>query len=466
MIRILTHLGGMLLLVIAAASPARPAHADLYGASSEYKKGDYAHAFPDYLALAELGQPVAQLNVAVMYADGQGTTQSDIHAYAWAMLAAENGEATAAKLANTIRPNLAPGSEQIAGWFTAPYTPGALSLRLMPVHLATAEVAAQHRQWNRECYPVKAYEWVYPDDARRQSIEGQVFVAFTLMPDGSARIPRIILDVPQGVFGDATRESVLRDDFAPLPAGSSPIHCVNFYRFTVGKSAYEYPKLPPYVKQIHQQATAGDPQSQLLYGMLLVGLPQLKQSSNAGLPWFLKAAQAGLPLAQFQVGYSLLTGIDCKGDDGKARRWLLMAADQNEPNAEVALATLAMRGLPGSGDVVQARSWLEKAAAQGNQDGELYLSALLAAAPDPRVRDPGRALDLLEKGSDHLWVDPTAFEIRAAAQGAKGDFVHAVKSEKKAISLAQLLRWNLSPLQARLAVYQAGKPWYGNLLDY
>jgi hypothetical protein len=200
MIRMLTRLSGMLLLAITAASLVRPAHADLYGASSEYRKGDYAHAFPDFLALAELGQPLAQFNLAAMYVNGQGTTQSDIHAYAWATLAAENGEADGRKLADEIRPRLAPGSEQIAGWFTAPYTPGALSLRLMPVDVHTAEAAAQRREWIRECYPVKPYEWVYPEEARQQGIEGQVFVAFTLMPDGSARIPRIILDVPPRRF--------------------------------------------------------------------------------------------------------------------------------------------------------------------------------------------------------------------------------------------------------------------------
>jgi len=33
----------------------------------------------------------AQYNLAVMYAKGQGTRQSDIYAYSWASLAASNG---------------------------------------------------------------------------------------------------------------------------------------------------------------------------------------------------------------------------------------------------------------------------------------------------------------------------------------------------------------------------------------
>lgn len=467
--RTLTRLGAALLAVVAMASLAPAAGADLYAASAEYKKGDYPQALSDYLALAKLGQPQAQFNVAVMYKTGRGTQASDIHAYAWAMLAAENGQAGAKELADKIRPSLAPGSEQIAGWFTAPYTPAVLAERLLPrARFQGSEEVQEQRKWLRECSPVSAYPWVYPEEARDKGMEGDVFVAFTLMPDGRARLPRVILDVPQGVFGAAARKAILNDGFAQLPAGSAPITCVAFYRFVMGTgtSAFGYPGLTAYVEKIHRGAQGGDPGSQLMYGMLLVGLPQLSKTSNAGLPWFLRAAQAGMPTAQFEVGYSLLLGIACAPDQGKALRWLQMAAAQNDPNAEVTLAMAAMKGSQGFGNGAQARSWLEQAAAQGNQDGELYLSALLAAAPEPDLRDPPRALGILQTIFEHVEDDPTAFEIRAAAQAAKGDFADAVTSEKEAIGRARHLRRDLSPLQARLALFQAGKPWYGDLLDF
>ncbi|HTX06379.1 MAG TPA: energy transducer TonB [Steroidobacteraceae bacterium] len=467
--RTLLRLGAALLVIVVMAGLMPLARADLYGASKEYKEGDYAHAFSDFMELAELGQPQAQFNVAAMYESGQGVDQSGIHAYAWAELAAENHYPGAEKLADEIRPRLAPGSERIAGWFTAPYTPAALSLRLLPIHIpATRQAAAEYRTWIKECLPVAVADWVYPDKARQEGMEGDVFVAYTLMPDGRARVPRVILGVPPGVFGAATRESILNDRFAPLPPGSRPIQCVTFYRFTIagGESAYEYPGLNAYVDKARKNAQAGDPSSQLLYGMLLVGLPQLNKTSSAGLKWFLRAAQAGLPLAQFEVGYSLLMGWACQRDEAKAIEWLHMAADQNEPNAEVTLAIGAMRRSPGFGDITEAEGWLEKAAAQGNHDGELYLSALLAATPEPGLRDPQRALELLKAVSYRSDDDPTAVEIRAAAQAADGDFTRAVASEKKAIRQARYLRWDLSPLERRLADYQAGKAWYGNLLAF
>ena len=467
--RIPTHLGAAVLLVAALMALVPAGAADLYSASAEYKKGDYAQALSDYLTLAKLGQPQAQFNVAIMYRTGRGTDASDIHAYAWAMLAAQNGQPGAKELADKIRPDLAPGSEQIAGWFTAPYTPAVLAKSLLPeAGLPKSDAADAQRKWVKECAPVSVYPWVYPDEANQKGMEGNVFIAYTLMSDGRARLPRVILDVPRGVFGAAARLGILHDGFAPRPPGSQPIQCVSFYHFVMSgdTSTDDYTGLRAYVDKARRSAQAGDPGAQLMYGILLVGLPQLRKSSNAGLPWFLRAAQAGIPQAQFEVGYSLLIGIGCAPDQGKAIKWLEMAADQNDPNAEVTLATSAMSGSPGFGDLAQARSWLEKAAAQGNLDAELYLSALLAAAPEPGLRDPQRALGILRKAFDHIASDPTAFEVRAAAQAAEADFADAAESEKEAIRKAHHLGWDLSPLQARLTLYQVGKPWYGDLLEF
>src|SRR5439155_11759079 len=59
-------------LVAFAGLVTTPAVADLISASTAYQKGDYAKAFRDFRELAELGQPTAQFNLAVMYAKGQG----------------------------------------------------------------------------------------------------------------------------------------------------------------------------------------------------------------------------------------------------------------------------------------------------------------------------------------------------------------------------------------------------------
>jgi TPR repeat protein len=100
------------LLVLVAVLLCGPARADLFTAQLAYHKADYERAFKDYRELAELGQPVAQYSLAIMYAKGQGVRQSDLNAYAWATLAAESGEARGKSLADELRPGLAPGSSQ------------------------------------------------------------------------------------------------------------------------------------------------------------------------------------------------------------------------------------------------------------------------------------------------------------------------------------------------------------------
>lgn len=478
--RLAGRFAAVALLVLAMAVDALPAHADLYAASRDYKKGEYARAFHEFLALARLGQPLAQFDVAYMYAQGQGTRQSAIHAYAWAKLAAQNGQARAVTLARQLRPTLAlaPGSRRVARWITAPYTPAALARRLLPQsHLSPAARRA-YRAKIRACRPVRTYKPDFPLQAKWNGEQWGLIETFTVFPDGTARLPHVLFQLPVSAqhrqFDALARESVLRSRFARRPAGSAPVTCSLAYRFVMwGLRASDYPGLESYLYRVKRDAQAGDPNSELNYGLLLMGgLPQLHMDRHAALSWFVKAAQAGLPLAQFETGAGLLMGVGLAGwgntwDTAKGLRWLHLAVAQREPHAEVLLAEWQLRGKPSLATVRQAVQWLSEAAAQGNRFARLYLAALLAASPQPAIRDPQRAL-LLEKQADEdsLGVDPTGVEIRAAALAAAGHFMRAVKDERRAIERARRLRWNLAPLQQRLARYQAHQSWYGNLLSY
>jgi tetratricopeptide (TPR) repeat protein len=184
------------------------------------------------------------------------------------------------------------------------------------------------------------------------------------------------------------------------------------------------------------------------------------------MPWFLKSAQAGLPIAQYQVGYSLLKGWGCDCDVNKGLEWLRRAAQAGQPDAEVRLAEYALHGNPDEERLRQAKLWLEQAAASGNRDGKLYLAALLATSDATEAHDPKRAIELVNEVFKGVKDDPTAFEIRAAAQASAGDFPGAVKSEAKALSLAQKLHWDTAPMNQRMSSYDAHQPWRGLLLDF
>lgn len=488
------HRLALLLLLAAGLCRALPAHANLYRALSDYKEGDYPQAFQAFLALAKLGQPLAQLNVAEMYHAGQGTAWSDIHAYAWAMLAAANGEAAAAKLADKIRPTLAPGSERIAGWVTQSYTNAALERTLLPilssgtVHTPKAPVS-DDPMTDCERKEVSMYTLAYPVAARRAGIEGTVLIEFTLMPDGTPRYPRIVYAVPVGFFERVAKESLLLSRFSRAPPGSAPVQCSIAYNFLVTIPSHDLRSIESYERELGistklgSEAQAGDPEAQQLYGLLLDGAPTPgyrvdaakrrgvppSREGIAGLRWLVKAAQAGMPVARYEVAHDLMLGYGCRRDKSKALIWLRMAADQNQPNADITLAIRLLHGTPDAADVVRAKAWLERAAgsgtADGSQDAQLLLAAVLAATPHSAIRDPRRALALLSKIHEPF-EDPTPFEIRAAAEAAESDFAQAVRSERTAISRARHLGWDLAPLKERLSRYASRKPWYGNLLEF
>lgn len=447
---------GILLGLLAVLSGSMPARADLYSAEQDYKAAHYAHAFQEFLALAHLGQPVAQRDVAIMYHLGRGIGWSDIYAYAWASLAAQNGDSTGKALADGIRPQLAPGSQRIAGWATAAYRPELLEENLLPDVHGSGPFPP--------CKMVKWYSATYPEEARLRGIDGTVFVDFTVMPDGSARFPRIIYAVPPGIFESTVRDSVLHSRFGQFPADSQPIDCFFPYHFKL-TGAVDWSDLRDYVRMLKKHATPDDPQAELVYGLLLDGLPQLEKPAGSGLLWLVKAAQGGAPLAQYEVGFSLLRGEGCERDEFKALRWLELAAEAGEPHAEVVLAIHALSGTRGVVDVAGAKTWLNRAADSGNDDARLFLAAILAAAPQPVLRDPKRALQLLQAARDEF-DDPATFEIRAAAEAAAGDFPHAIESEQKAIRMARRLAWDLGPLEQRLARYQSHNPWWGSLLNF
>jgi TonB family protein len=453
-----------ILLALLAVLPVRPAFADLISATSAYAKGDYAKAFNDFRELAELGQPTAQYDLAAMYARGEGTRQSDIYAYAWASLAAQNGLEKANALTERLRPLLAPGSEKVAADIAGQFGNAVLDARLNPKIVEGEPASVGGR---RRCSPVKAYMPNYPGQASMSGIQGQVYVEFSLMPDGRSRMPRIIYAVPEGIFESAARDSLLHSEFAPAPPGEPPAPCTLFFQFVMRqRNSGDYPRLEEFVSQTLKRAEAGDPREQMLYGMLLVGLPQLHRPRSDALPWFLKSAQAGTPVAQFQVGYSLLKGWGCDCDVNKGLDWLRRAAQVGQPAAEVTLAMYALRGNPDEERLRQAKLWLEQAAASGNRDGKLYLAALLAASAGEQARDPKRALTLVNEVFRGVDDDPTAYEIRAAAQASGGDFKEAIKSENKALSLAQKLKWDVTPMNDRIAHYRASQPWYGTLLEF
>jgi TPR repeat protein len=275
--------------------------------------------------------------------------------------------------------------------------------------------------------------------------------------------------LPGGFFEAAVRESVMRSVYLPARINGQPISTSVsvMYNFTVpGVSIDDYHGLERRVHDTESKAAAGDPQAQMLYGMMIAGLPQLKRTYDQALPWFLKAAQAGAPYAQYQIGTGLLQGRGCQCDSSKGEIWLQKAAQADQPDAQVSLAEYLLKGEPNRESVTGAVVWLERAAKQGNGPAKLLLSAILAASPLTEVRDPPRALTLAD-GLEHDYRrDPCLWEIRAAADASRGDFKAAGKAQARAITEAKRLGWDLAKMEQRRSTYASERAWSGNLLDF
>jgi uncharacterized protein len=443
---------------------AGPACADMYSATAAYEKGDFTVAFKQFKELAELGKPSAQFDVAVMYAKGEGVQQSNVLAHAWASIAGQNGEEKGTVLAEKLEPDLTPNSLRFSKDLQAEYSGSALNARLLPRMLKDKEYE------DREPAKLaKPFIPSYPAEAQRKGVQGEAFVEFTVAPDGHPRSTRILYAVPANYFEDAIRESVLRTLYLPARINGKPVAASNsmFFNFKIDSvSLRDYGGLAKQVEDAKVKAEAGDPAAQMLYGMMLAGLPQLNQHYTQALPWFLKAAQAGAPYAQYQVGTALLRGHGCQCESVKGEIWLQKAAQADEPNAQVSLAEYLLQEHVSSESVSGALVWLERATKQNNSAGKYLLASVLASSPDASIRDPSRALALADAVEHDYKRDPTLWEIRAAAYAARSDYSAAKKSQVHAVEEAQALGWDLEPMQQREALYAARQPWTGDLLAF
>ena len=455
-----------LLMAIALGFEPTAARADLYSANQAYDKKDYARAFELYRELAELGQVYAQQNLAIMYVNAEGVPRDNIAGYGWAVIAKENGGGGEAiqGIIDQLEPHMTEKARLRIAEMKAQFGSAALDKKLLPKIFDGANYTDR-----TPCKISKPANSTYPGDAVRRGIQGNVYMEFTVMPDGRARNPRVVLAVPTGVFENAARRTIMHSEFSPSTQKGVPVPCTigTMVTFVMeGDLKTDYGQINVLMKKTLKDADAGDTHAQMLYGFLISGLPQIKKPRSDAMPYFVKAAQAGEPLAQFMIGYSSMQGWGCECSEPKGMVWLHKAAAADQADAQVMIANYILRGEPGPEETAKALNWLERAANSGNRDGKFYLAALLAAGVDPARRDPARALKVLGEVMRDVDDDPTAFEIRAAAYAMLGKFIDAQKDQNKALRMAKDLGWETASQEARLTSYAASKPWTGDLFAF
>lgn len=438
--------------------------ANWYAATQAYEAKELSKAFEMFRELAELGLPKAQETLAIMYVNGEGVPRGNVLGYAWAKIAKENGSTDVQTIIDQLEPHLSANARKMAAELHAKFGAEALRKKLLPDLSDPVPYKDRAR-----CKLAKGSAGAYPPSAVNRGVQGNTFSQVTIGVDGRSRNPRILYAVPPGEFEEATIRTLLHSEFQAAEENGVKVPCrlTIAMRFVMpGYESEDYPKLDKYVAQVLAKAVNGDPSSQLTYGLLIAGLPQLGKTSADAMPWYVKAAQAGMPLAQFLVGSAILEGAGPVRDEAKGMFWLNKAADVGQPDAQLALARLLLTGANAPEQTAQAYGLIEKAAASGNRDGKFYLAAVLAAGNDAARRDPQRALTILGEVMRDVDSDPTAFEIRAAANAMLKNFPDALKDQKKALRMAESLKWQAEPQRERLASYTASKPWIGDLFAF
>lgn len=82
-------------LVLSIVCLAAPAWADFKAGEKAHHRGDYATALREWQPLAKQGQAVAQYNLGLLYANGQGVPKDDAQARQWYEKAANQEHADA-----------------------------------------------------------------------------------------------------------------------------------------------------------------------------------------------------------------------------------------------------------------------------------------------------------------------------------------------------------------------------------
>jgi TPR repeat protein len=438
-----------------------PAEADLYEAATAVEKQDLPEAFRLYRELAELGHPLAQENIAAMYVNGEGVERDNALGYAWAKLALENGGGeTARSIVQQLDPHLTAAARAKIAEMHARYGNRELERRLLPDEVPSGpkEPAATGCRMRSAPDPDR----FYPPELKRREISGTVVVETRVLADGSAPLPRALYSFPPGGFDAAGRVIALGSTYSPAMEKGVAVPCT--IRFKVkfnikgGPAQFTGAKSDKMLADLKRAAAEGDPNSQLLYSLVMLVRPAPDPEPMTTSRWLLRAAQAGLPAAQYLIGERLMSRSGRRVQDAqKAERWFEMAGSRGSGEASIALAIYLLRSEHDAPTRLRGFTWMERAAASGHFEGRLFHAALLASWPDASRRDPLRALSVLDELGKEFDYDPLSFEIRAAALAAQGQYENAIVQQKRALAEAKRKGWNGTIQQRRLDLYEQGR---------
>ena len=434
--------------------------ADFNKAMDAYEQKDYQTAFKEFFSQAEIGEVRSQLNLAVMYLYGQGVTKDVNKAYAWARIGTENDVEnldSKNKLA-AIEAEVVDKKSALREYtkLSQNYSYKALFDSLYPVL-----VQAGQDKKHPDVIPLNVKPAKYPKSALIKGITGWVTFEFNLDPKGKVRGVKVIQDVPRRIFTSNALKALKKWRFKP-PTNKSgkPIWAYNV-RYTM---SFRLEGTPAFNKkniiQAYKKAQTGNPVAQTRYAFIKQNLPEAQYPENENATtWYFKAARQGIPYAQFALGQSLIKGKGCQQDKSKGIQWLTRAATNGATEASEMLAQLSVKN-PSKEAQQQAIKFFNESQ-KPSASAQIQFAWLFATSPYQDLRDPDRAIKIVENINRHQYKDNiTKQEILAAAFAAKGNFKKAINYQEDALDDAEDDDYYTGDIKQHLSDYKQHKTWF------
>jgi hypothetical protein len=399
--------------------PAESTSETLARAMDAYDAGDFATAALLWAGLAERGDAVAQYNLALSYADGEGVPQDYAKAAEWYRKAAEQGHASAQlNLGNLYYSGKGVTKDLAAalGWYTKAAEQGhAVAQNNLGMMYEDGEGVAQDYEGAAEWYRKAAeqgdaaaqanlgylyengrgvpkdYEqavaW-YRKSAEQGNAQGQADLGY--MYEMGYGVPK---DIDQAIEwyrkaadqGNEDAEEALwwlEEEAAWQEDETSSGTTTGETAGSVeaAQNAYEAGDYARALQILRPLAEAGNADAQVGLAFAYYDGNGVTQDYAQALAWFGKAADQGHAIAQNNIGYMHRNGQGVPASDAEAAAWFRKSAEAGYDLGQVNYADLLEQGLGVPRDVAAALDWYRKAAAQGNQIAKDAVARLEAAS--------------------------------------------------------------------------------------
>jgi TPR repeat protein len=451
--------------------------------------------FTRRLKEARIGDPAAQYDVALMYANGVGVGKDIAQAFAWTKASAEKGHTVAQYLLGSAYSSglgTPKDLQKALFWFVRSYEHGNEKAALKLAKVLSVEQSAL------------AFQFLI-ESAEKGVAEAQLAVAESyahavgVMQDARLALEWYRRAAGQGLAGAQfalgqahERGMGIAEDlvvatqwYREAAAHGHPGAQLSLDRLDAVGSGRLKQSAKRRVGSRERRTTdtrwiryAAHGRAEDFYhlGVMFDLGVSVEKSARQARVWFKKAAEAGHADAQFAMARSFESS-----DLELSAAWYQKAAAQGHADAQAALADLHLRGLGGAPDQMSAVNWYAKAAAQGHATAQFGLATLLQSGRDTIVFDllSGAAAgghsgaqcamaDRYAQGKGVAqnwfeacrWYDMAAQQGDASAQcalatcyasgrGVKRDIAHAFHwFEKAAAQNLPQAQWNLGELYA------------------